>query len=133
MSGAEEYFHLLTGQIKDAVAGKMFGALCMKMPNGKAAAMFWKDNLVVRLSGKAREEALSLDGAALFDPMGGRPMKEWVQIPFEYKSDWKRYAQLSSKFVALLEKPSKKSNKKTVDKLPADIKSSGKKSKARTR
>jgi hypothetical protein len=29
----------------------MFDALCMKMTKGKSAAMFWKDNIVVKLSG----------------------------------------------------------------------------------
>jgi hypothetical protein len=41
MSKAEQFFIELTYEIPDAKPGKMFGALCMKMPNGKAAAMFW--------------------------------------------------------------------------------------------
>lgn len=35
----EEKFSQLTEEIHDAKAGKMFGCLCMKMPNGKAGAI----------------------------------------------------------------------------------------------
>src|SRR5438045_3227109 len=99
MTKAEEYFHKLTKEIPGVVPGKMFGALCMKTPNGKLAAMFWKDNIVVKLTGDEHSDALSLDGAELFEPMKGRPMKEWVQIPFEYKSKWKKFATISAEGV----------------------------------
>jgi hypothetical protein len=35
MTAAETYFTELTEQIANAKAGKMFGSLCIKMPNGK--------------------------------------------------------------------------------------------------
>jgi hypothetical protein len=89
--------------------GKMFGALCMKMPNGKSGAMFWKDNIVVKLHGGTLNEALSLDGVQLFEPMEGKPMKDWVQIPFHYKDKWKMFAEISAAEVETLEKkPTKK-------------------------
>jgi hypothetical protein len=28
--------------------------------------------------------------------MEGRPMKEWVQIPFTHKSRWKEFAEISA-------------------------------------
>jgi hypothetical protein len=83
MSKAEEYFIQLIPEIPGVKAGKMFGALCMKAPNGKAAAMFWKNCMVVKLTGEAFNEALNLDGSLRFEPMEGRLMKEWVQIPFD--------------------------------------------------
>jgi len=104
MTKAEEFFNELTNEIPDVARGKMFGALCMKTPNGKASAMFWKDNIVVKLTGEAYNEAMSLDGAQLFDPMDGRPMKEWVQIPFSYKAKWKGLAIQSAEGVKILEK-----------------------------
>jgi hypothetical protein len=95
MTKAEEYFIELTNEIQDVRAGKMFGALCMKTPNGKAGAMFWKDSLIVKLTDQAFKEALSLDGSQLFEPIEGRLMKEWVQIPFDYKDKWKQFALIS--------------------------------------
>ena len=99
MTEAEKYFHELTGQIPDVEPGKMFGALCFKMPNGKAAAIFRRDTLVVKLNGEARDEALSLDGTQLFDPMDNRPMKEWIQIPYVYHDRWKEFALSAAEYV----------------------------------
>jgi hypothetical protein len=95
MTKAEEYFSELIREIPDVKAGKMFGALCIKTPNGKAGAMFWKDCLVVKLNNQSFTDAMSLDGSLLFEPMKGRPMKEWVQIPFNYKDRWKEFALIS--------------------------------------
>ena len=104
MTKAEIYFNELTKEIPDVAPGKMFGALCMKTPNGKSAAMFWQDNLVVKLQGQALIEAMNLDGAKLFEPMEGRPMKEWVQIPFTHHDQWKRFAMTSVDSVKTIEK-----------------------------
>jgi hypothetical protein len=99
MTKAEEYFHELTRQIEDVKPGKMFGTMCMKIPNGKSGAMFWKECIVVKLHGELLTEALSLDGAQPFEPMKGRYMKEWVQIPFEYNGLWKKFALSSTESV----------------------------------
>lgn len=99
MTNAELFFKELTGQIDSVMPGKMFGALCMKTRNGKSAAMIWRDHLVVKLTGNFLNEALNLSGAKIFEPMEGRPMKEWVQIPFVHKDRWKEYTLLSIKSV----------------------------------
>ncbi len=104
MTKAEELFSKIAKEIPDVKEGKMFGALCMKTPNGKSAAMFWKDNIVVKLQDKDLEAALSLGGAKIFEPMEGRPMKDWVQIPFEHQDKWKRFAVLSAATVRQLKK-----------------------------
>ncbi len=104
MTEAEIYFTNITEQILGAKAGKMFGALGMKMPNGRSAAMFWKDFIVVKLHDKDFDEAKKLGGAQLFEPMEGRPMKEWVQIPFTHKSRWKEFAALSANSVGIIKK-----------------------------
>lgn len=108
MTKAELFFTELTKEIPDVKPGKMFGALCMKTPNGKSAAMFWKDNIVVKLQGDSLKEALSLDGTNLFEPMEGKPMKEWVQIPFHYKDQWKKFALLSAESVKAVKKTATK-------------------------
>lgn len=110
MTAAETYFHELTQQIPGVEPGKMFGALCFKTPNGKAAAMFWHELLVVKLNGEARDEALSLDGTGFFDPMDGRPMKEWITIPFTYRDKWLEYATLATAYVRQI--PAKAVSKK---------------------
>lgn len=104
MTRAEEYFNELTKEIPDIKPGKMFGAPCMKTPNGKSAAMFYKDNIVVKLQGEPFSEAMALDGAKLFEPMEGRAMKEWVQVPFIYRSQWKKFALASAHLVKKIKK-----------------------------
>jgi len=111
MTQAEKFFAELTEQIPGAKAGKMFGALCMKMGNGKSAAMLWKDNIVVKLDGEPFDDALSLDGVELFEPMEGRLMKQWLQIPFTQKNKWKKFATISAASVAKVEKKVSKKKK----------------------
>jgi len=107
MSKAEAFFIQLIQETPGVKGGKMFGALCMKAPNGKAAAMLWKDCMVVKLTGEAFNEALSLDGSLRFEPMEGRPMKEWVQIPFYYHHLWKKFASISASEVKELKSKKK--------------------------
>ena len=112
MTRAEELFSKIAKEIPDVKEGKMFGALCMKTPNGKSAAMFWKENIVVKLQDRDLKEALSLEGAQLFEPMEGRTMKDWVQIPFEHKDKWKKFAGLSAASVSQLKKKEASKKKK---------------------
>ena len=73
----------------------MFGALCIKAPNGKASAMFYKDNMIFKLTDEPLTEILKLEGAKLFDPMGNRPMSGWVQLPYSYAHKWPEIAKIS--------------------------------------
>jgi hypothetical protein len=93
MIDAEERFHAIAASLPGMSEGKMFGALCIKAPNGKAGVMLHKGEMVFKLSGERLTEALALDGARNFDPSGGRPMKEWVQLPVEHADRWQRYAE----------------------------------------
>ena len=81
---------------------KMFGAHCIKTPNGKAAALFWKDHMVFKLQGELDAEANSLDGATVFTPSDGRSMKGWTQLPFDYADRWPKYAQGAIDYVKTL-------------------------------
>lgn len=76
----------------EAQPGKMFGMACLKV-GGKAFAGLFEDCLVVKLRGQALDGALALEGAARFDPMGGRPMREWVQVPFSQRGHWPGLAE----------------------------------------
>lgn len=104
MTKAEELFHQIAAGIPDAKEGKMFGALCIKAPNGKAAAMFWKDNMIFKLEGEAKKEATSLDGAKTFEPADGRQMKGWTQLSYDYADKWKYFSEKSMDYVRELKK-----------------------------
>ena len=74
-------------------SGKMFGMPCLKNSNGKAYAGFFEDSMVFKLGGTSHAEALALSEATLFDPAGGRPMREWVVVPVEHSSRWLEFAR----------------------------------------
>ena len=82
-----------------AKKSKMFGMPSLTC-NGKAFAGLHGEVMVFKLAEPARSEALALDGAKLFDPMGGRPMKEWVQLPVEHAAQWLTFARAALKYVA---------------------------------
>ena len=46
-----------------------------------------QENLILRLPEPQRAELLSLDGASVFEPMPGRPMREYVVVPPALLSD----------------------------------------------
>jgi hypothetical protein len=86
-------------ELREAVASQMFGKPCFKI-NGKAFISFFQNEMVFKLSGNTHHEALALDGARLFDPSDkGRPMKEWVQVPFKHKIYWSELAMEAMKYV----------------------------------
>jgi len=66
---------------------KMFGMPSV-MVNGKAFAGLSGESMIFKLSGEAHQAALAVDGAKLFEPMAGRPMKEWVSVPAEHAERW---------------------------------------------
>ncbi len=83
----------------DVEEGKMFGMPCIKV-NRKAFAGFFQDEMVFKLTGDEHAKALSLDGARLFDPSNmGRPMKEWVQVPFAHAEKWADIAEDALEYV----------------------------------
>ncbi len=97
----EEITYIEIGQkLAGAVESQMFGKPCFKI-NGKAFMSFFENEIVFKLNGDAHKEALSLDGTQLFDPSGKkRPMKEWVQIPFNYVDKWPEFAQEALNYVS---------------------------------
>lgn len=104
MSPAEELYHQIASELPDATESKMFGAKCLKAPNGKALAMYWQECMVFKLTGDAASEALSLDGANVFTPAADRPMNGWIQIPFDYADRWKVFAALALAYVREIQK-----------------------------
>jgi len=64
----------------------MFGGPCY-WTGGNMFAAVHQESLFVRLGEKDRAELLAQPGAHLFEPMEGRPMKEYVVFPGEMLAD----------------------------------------------
>lgn len=84
----------------DIVGASMFGMPSIKRRAGKAFAGLYGDDMVFKLEGHAHATALALAGAHLFEPMAGRPMKNWVQVPPTHETQW---ADLARKAEAALQ------------------------------
>ena len=109
MSAQEKLFQSIAEKLDGAELSQMFGKPCIKL-NGKAFGCFFQEELVVKIGA---EEANSLikkyEGSQLFDPSGKkRPMKDWLQVPYDYNKDWTKLAKQAAGFVEANEKPAKK-------------------------
>ena len=85
----------LVARNPDVELTKMMGMPAIKA-GGKLIGGFVPsaDAMVFKLpTAEARERALGLEGSALFDPMGGRPMREWVQVPSAHAGEWPSLAE----------------------------------------
>jgi hypothetical protein len=85
----------LAARNADVELGQMMGMPAIKA-GGKMIGGFAQTAgaMVFKLPDPAiRERALALEGAALFDPAGGRPMKEWVQVPPAHAGEWAALAE----------------------------------------
>jgi hypothetical protein len=99
MTKAEELYHQIADSIPGITKSKMFGAQCLKAPNGKAGVMFWKEFMVFKLDKAEEKKAMGIKGARIFDPAGGRPMNGWVQVPESASAEWKNLAKISMDYV----------------------------------
>jgi len=73
---------------RDIVGASMFGMPSMKRRGGKAFAGLYGEDMVFKLAGDVHAVALALEGSHLFEPMAGRPMKGWVQVPPTHETQW---------------------------------------------
>ncbi len=103
-----EMFDSIAAALPDTIKGKMFGALCIKAPNGKAGVMLWKDYMIFKLPPADQEKALQLEGAKMFTPMDGRPMNGWVQLSEVHSTKWKKLATIAMNYVRNIEVAPKK-------------------------
>lgn len=66
----------------------------------KPYIMLYEGELVCRLFGEDREEALSLPGARFFNPRNNkRPMANWVQLPAALEPYWQEFAERAHRTV----------------------------------
>ncbi len=59
---------------------KMFGYPCAFF-QGQIFAGLHQESMILRLSEEDRARFLTIEGASQFEPMAGRPMREYVVIP----------------------------------------------------
>jgi hypothetical protein len=92
MASFDDVCEALEAKDPSVSRGKMFGMPCLKA-GAKAIAGEYSGDMIFKLPDEpVRKQALELEGAHLFEPMAGRPMKEWVQIPAAQSDHWKRLA-----------------------------------------
>ncbi len=72
--------------LPDTEMRKMFGYPAA-FTAGQMAGGLFQDRVMVRLSAEDRARALALPDAAPFEPMSGRPMREYVVLPREVAAD----------------------------------------------
>ena len=99
MTASNKLFLKIGSDLDETTESKLFGKPCFKIGK-KAFICFFQEDLVCKLKGDFHTAALDLKGAKLFDPSGKkRPMKEWVQIPYTHKKQWKKYAEAALQYV----------------------------------
>ena len=84
--------------LQGVVSRKLFGM------NGyacgrKAFGGWWEDKIVLKLPPADHARAMDLPGAVAFDPMGGRPMKEWVVLPDMESDEVLKLAEAAKNYV----------------------------------
>ena len=79
----EAFFRSVLPDDTSIQAKPMFGNLAAFV-NGNLFSGLYGETLFVRLSDKDRVELLKTNGTRLFEPMKGRPMKEYVCVPEEW-------------------------------------------------
>ncbi len=83
----------------------MFGMPILKA-KGKAFAGLYGDAMTFKLPEPSYGHAMTLKGAAQFDPSGmgrpmmGRPMKEWVIVPVVHAKSWAELAEAARTYVS---------------------------------
>ncbi|MCC6815303.1 MAG: hypothetical protein IT267_02705 [Saprospiraceae bacterium] len=100
MTKEQELYIEIGKKFESSEQSQMFGKPCFKI-RGKAFISFFQNAMVFKLSGTVHTEALHLNGSQLFDPSGkNRPMKEWIQIPFQHKDSWYKFAKEALTYVS---------------------------------
>jgi TfoX/Sxy family transcriptional regulator of competence genes len=74
-----------------AVQRKMFGYPAAFV-NGNMFMSLFQDDMILRLPESLREEFLRVDGTKIFEPMPGRPMREYIAVPPQVMADKKKLA-----------------------------------------
>lgn len=98
---------------------RMFGYPCAFV-NGQLFTGLHQDSMIVRLGEAERAELLREAGAAIFEPMAGRAMREYVVLPPDMTArSAKAWVARGLAYAAALPAKKKPAKKTTVKKAPA--------------
>ena len=103
-------FEKAIATVPDAQARKMFG-YPVAFANGKMFTGLHQKNMILRLSDEDRDALLRIKGAAPFEPMPGRAMKEYVTVPepmLEKPAELKKWLARSYAYASSLPPKAKK-------------------------
>ena len=102
-----------------AVPRKMFG-FPAAFVNGNMFMGLHQEDMLLRLPDEPRAELLKISGAHIFEPMPGRPMREYVVVPPSLLADRKKLTAWVAKALeyGLTLKPKAKSKKSPAKKSP---------------
>ena len=106
-----EVFDLALAPFPDAERRKMFGYPC-SFANGYMFAGLFQNYIILKLPEVERTRFLKFNGARQFEPMPGRPMKEYVVVPegmLKAKTTLKHWLKKAHDYVTSL--PPKKKGK----------------------
>ena len=82
-----DLFHkVVPSDAEGVTVRQMFGYPCA-FCHGNMFMGLYESTMILRLSAKDRAELLHSDGVKVFEPMAGRPMKEYVAIPMSILTD----------------------------------------------
>lgn len=95
MNKTVELFKDILNEIPNITEGRMFGAPCIKVANGKVVVVLWKDCILFKLDEKSQKEVLKLEGVKIASHLynSSKPMNGWVSIPFIHSDKWSMYAK----------------------------------------
>lgn len=99
--------------IPDAELKKMFGCPAYFV-NGYMFTGAHQDDFILRLSQEDQDEIFQLPGTRIFDPMEGRPMKDYVLLPpsvYGNKDEFTRWLERSAAYTRSLPPKEKKPKK----------------------
>ena len=82
----KEFFKSILPDDPRVAVRPMFGNLA-GFVNGNLFTGLYGDDLFVRLTDENRQELLKKKGASVFEPMKGRPMKEYILIPKTWRKE----------------------------------------------
>ena len=97
-------FHAAIAGLPNLESRKMFGYPCAFV-NGQMLIGVLGDRIMLRLSDQDRAQFLKLPGAKPFEPMPGRPMREYVELPpniMNSPAQLKRWLKLGLEYVGTL-------------------------------
>lgn len=112
-----EHFQTSTAKLSNIEHRKMFGYPCCFV-NGNMFTGLHQESWIVRLGPKEQRKILDSYEICVFEPMAGRPMKQYVELPKDILNDdilLQKWLRESLAYVSNLPKKEKKVSENPKD------------------